>query len=81
MRKDPMEMAIEELDAAFGRPQFLATITHILSCGENVHHDRFTVEAVTEDTRHISIQFSQSALRTLVQMVEASLRADRPKAN
>ncbi len=81
MNKEPMEMAIEELDAAYGKPQFLTTITHVLSCGENVHHDRFTMEAVTEDARRVNIQFTHCALRTLVQMIESSLRADRPKAN
>lgn len=60
MTKDPMEMAAEELDASYGKPLLLGTVTHILGLSQNANHDRFTVEVFTEDTKRLNIRFTEA---------------------
>jgi len=81
MDKQPMEMSIEELDALYGKPQLLSTITHVLGLHDNIHHDRFTAEFITEDSKRANIPFTQSALRDLLRLLEGRLGIERPKAN
>jgi hypothetical protein len=81
MDKDPMEMTVEELDALYGKPHLLSKITHVLGCIGNIHHDRFTVEVITEDSKRAHVQFTQTALRNLMRLVESEFDVERPKAN
>ena len=76
-----MEMAIEELDALYGKPQLLTTITHVLGTGAKTHHDLFTVEILTEDRKRLYVRFTQIALRNLVAAVGDQLSTERPKAH
>lgn len=81
MRKDPSEMMIEELDASYGQPQIISAITHVLALHENFHHDRFTIEVVTEVSQRLQIQFTQSALQALVRLIGDRVNVERPKCN
>jgi hypothetical protein len=81
MSKDPIEMAVDELDAIYGKPELLGTITHILGLSQNENHDRLAVEVLTEDTKRYNIRFTEAALRTLVSLVGDGLSKERPKAN
>ena len=81
MDKNPMEMAAEELDALYGKPQMLTTITHVLGVQANINHDLFTVEILTEDSKRLNVRFTQAALLNLVACVGDQLNTERPKAN
>jgi len=74
-------MSIEELEAAYGKPELLSTITHVLAYSENVNHDRITVEVLTEDAKRLKIRFTQEALRSLIRLISDDPSKDRPKAN
>ena len=82
MHKDPMEMAIEELDVVYGKPKrSVSVITHVLECIQSNNTDRFTFEVITEDLKRLELQFTQSALQTLTNLVGDNLNKERPKAN
>ena len=74
-------MAIEELDALYGKPALLATITHVLGSSGNVNHDLFTIEVLTEDSRRLNVRFTQAALRNLFALIGDQISAERPKAH
>ncbi|MCP3447552.1 hypothetical protein [Bradyrhizobium sp. CCGUVB14] len=81
MSKDPMEMAVEELDAKYGKPELVGTVTHILELSQNDNHDRFAIQILTEDAKRLNIRFTQAALRTLLSLIGDDVSRERPKSN
>lgn len=79
---DPLEMTIEELDLAYGKPQRLATVTAVLGISSNLHHDQITLEMITERGERVEVGFTQRALRRLTLLCQLEADApDKPKAN
>ena len=82
MTKSPLEMSIEELDATYGEPKQVSAVTAVLGVRSSIHHDRMTVEFLTDNGERIQVPFAQSTMRELIRLCgdEAS-SADRPKTN
>jgi hypothetical protein len=81
MNKDSIEMAIEGLDLLYGKPELVATITHVLGLSESLNHDLFTVEVITEGSKRLKIRLTEATLRNFVNLIDDRLDMSRPKAN
>ena len=81
MNKDLSEMLPDELDALYGKPTPLATITHVLGNSGNINRDLFTIEVLTEDFKRLNVRFTQAALRNLFALIKDQIGVERPKAH
>ena len=71
----------EELDALYGKPAALTTITHVLGKSGNINHDLFTIEVLTEDFKRLNVRFTQAASRNLFALIKDQIGVERPKAH
>ena len=78
---DPNEMSPEEIQTVYGDILPMSTVTHVISVQTNVNHDRFTIEMISEDSKRLSLPFTQSALRMLFAIVKEDLKLERQRAN
>jgi hypothetical protein len=81
MSGNPNEMTPEEIEASYGKAEPMSVVSHVIGVMENAQHDRVTIDAITEDGHRLLIPFNQSALKTLVHMVEDALKTVRPRTN
>ena len=68
MNKTPLEMSVEEIEAAYGKAaEPIANIAYVLSVESNTNRsDLYTIEVITDDFRHLRLRFTYSALQCLV---------------
>lgn len=82
MSKSPLEMTLEEIDAAYGPPKSQPAVLYVVIATASIHHDRISIEVINAREERLLLTFSQDALKELIAVAGGRARAKaRPKVN